>query len=162
MAGRLVDWDDDQVHNDYSTESVAAQIQTDPTDGSHVWFINGSSKLVHYNLNNKTQYENGTTQDYQFYNTLLTTPENFLVIPGFTHTGGTITVKPHMLVLTSNTLVSWFVGFSGSPDENDPNADVTYFNYTYPFADYPSRTVYAEITGQAAVVGTAGSTYFGD
>lgn len=160
----LIDWDDDQVHNDYSSESIAAQAQTDPTNGGYVWFVNSSNKLVHYDLNTKKQYENGTTADYMFYNDKLTTPENFLAIPSFTYQDSALatkTVKAQLLVLTTNTLVSWFIGHTGSPDENDPLADVTYFDYPYPYTDYPYRTIYAEMTGQAAV-SAGGNAYFGD
>lgn len=164
----LLDYDDDQVHNDYSTESIASAVQVDPTDGTSIWFINATNVLAKYSLNTKTQMESSTshTHDWEFYNDKLTTPDNFIIIPGFTYSDSnlnTVTVKPHIIVINDSSLVCWFISgtYSGSPDENNPLADIVYRDYKYPYTDYPSRTIYAELTGQAAV-SAGNSTYFGE
>ena len=162
----LIDYDDDQVHNDYSSESIAANIQVDPTDAASIWFINSTNVLAKYNLNTKTQMESSTTHlhDWEFYNDALTSPDNFIIIPGFTYTDSSLsvkTVKPQIIVINDATLLCWYIGYSGSPDENNPNADIVYQDYKYPYDDYPSRTIYAELTGQAAV-SAGGNSYFGE
>lgn len=64
----LIDWDDDDVHNDYSCEydenASVAGFATDPVDTGKVWFTQtADGKLTRYDLAMKQQYETGPETD---------------------------------------------------------------------------------------------------
>lgn len=57
----LIDYDDDEVHNDFSTgvgdTQRAVGLATDPSNGSKVWFVNADMILARQDLNTKEQIE---------------------------------------------------------------------------------------------------------
>lgn len=66
----LVDWDDDGVHNEWSTDDakddnvkLARALATDPTDASKVWWVD-SEKIVRYDLNTNEQLESFVEAKY--------------------------------------------------------------------------------------------------
>ena len=139
----LVDWDDDGVHNDYSTEEAGAPaFAVDPADSSKLWYVSADGKLVRYDLNTLKQLEQGDgTQDWHFQHPRLTAPENLLITAQQTYSkpdGTSVTVKPYIFMIDSDELRAFRL---------DTN--------------YLWREAYYQMTGQAAVASGV-EKYFGE
>lgn len=151
----LIDWDDNQAHNDYGTLTSCLGWATDPSDGTKAWFITvggdgndddeDDGSVVRYDLNDKSRLENsGSTKDWQFSSDRLpAAPTALLVTPATTYTSGAgadRAVKPYVFLLTA-----------GAPGA------LRAFRLDRPLR----REAYAEMRGQAAVAGGA-RLYFGE
>jgi hypothetical protein len=136
----LVDYDDDGVHNDWSTETAGAlSFQTQPGAANLMWFINADGKLVRHDLNTKQQFETGATKDWEFSHDLLTTPEVMLITEAgaYENSVGAVEIKPYIWMLQDGVLIGFRL-----------------FNYLY-------REAFASLNGQAAVASGV-EQYFGE
>lgn len=140
----LVDYDDDQVHNDWSTDDAALSLVMDPNDSTKLWWCDGA-KLVRHDLTTKTQLETShnpdETDDWFFtgqfpagdvVSLLSTVPQ----VIGYA--GGEKTMASYLIMSFDNHLAAVRLD--------------TYLMY---------RKSYAELNGQAAVVAGA-IAYFGE
>ena len=135
----LVDWDDDGVHNDWSTDDAALSLVTDTKSIDHVWWVDGT-KVVRHNLNTKQQvetYVSGTQQDWMFKTDKPLTPNKCMTMTLPT-TIGTVTVGPYV-----------FVGGASS---------ISAFRLDDRWLYRPS---FSEVNGQGAVV-AGNEEYFGE
>lgn len=136
----LVDWDDNEVHNNWSTDDPALSFAVDTGDSTKVWWVDGE-KIVRHNLNNKTQLETGTTEDWGFNGTGLTgAPKVMQVTYPQTYgtTAGDVSILPYVFVAYSGKLTVFRLD--------------TYWLY---------RPSYVEVNGQGAVV-AGPEEYFGE
>lgn len=138
----LIDYDDDQVHNDWSTESAGSLgFQTDLVDSTQMWYLSASGKLVRYDLNTKEQLEKGDgSQDWHFQHSSLAAPDALLVTRPVNYTsssGSSVEVKPYLFLIQDGQLLA------------------------FRLQSYLYREAYADIRGQAAV-STGVEFYFGE
>lgn len=145
----LIDWDDDQMHNDFGTETAITSLIGDPIDSAFVWFTRADGVLVRLDLNNIKQLEtNGEEsggEDWEINGVGLDTLTYCISTPSFSYTntsGTSVTVDAFMFVSGPGFLKAIRM---------DP---VSLERVT-------KREVYAEMHGQAAVTGGA-LTYFGE
>ena len=138
----LIDYDDDQVHNDWSTEDAGALgFQTEYADATQMWYLSPAGKLVRYDLNTKEQLEKGDgSKDWHFQHASLVAPDALLLTQPVTYTtstGSTVEVKPYIFLIQDGQLLAFRLE-----------------NYLY-------REAYADIRGQSAV-STGVEFYFGE
>ena len=140
----LVDYDDDQAHNDYSSgvgdNMRAVSVASDPTNSAYLWFINSDGLLVRHNLNTHQQLETGSGNDWNMENAKIGSPEQLYITQQFTYQDADLvshTVKPYAFLLQGGKLLAWKLE-----------------RYLY-------REVYATVNGQAAVV-EGPQMYFGE
>lgn len=110
----LVDWDDSEVHNDWSSGEGdtmrATSLQVDPTDGSKIWFTDVNNKLVRHDLNTHEQLDQGTTEDWNFSNLALTAPEKLWISQEMTYQDAALashTIKPYIFLINGGKLLAW-------------------------------------------------------
>lgn len=145
----LIDWDDDQMHNDFGSQDTIMSLVGDPTDGAYAWFVRADGVLVRYDLNNIEQLEtNGGEEggeDWEINGVGLDQLSYNIITPTFTYTnslGADQTINPFMFVL-------------GPTFVKALRMDLTHLDRI------TKRQVFAELNGQAAVTGGA-LTYFGE
>ncbi len=140
----LVDYDDDGVHNDWSTDDAAQALAFDPSDSTKLWWCDGA-KLVKHDLTTKTQLETShnpdETDDWFFDGSFPAgNVVSMISVPSqvIGYDGGEKTMAPYLILGFDNHLACIRLD--------------TYLMY---------RKSYAELNGQGAVV--AGSVaYFGE
>lgn len=136
----LIDYDDDEVHNDYSVnDGVPASFMADPNTSTKVWWADGL-KLVQHDLTDKSQLESGTGSEDWVYGGLGSSPDGLVITLPQTIPDGTSekTMLPYALIAYSGGIAAF---------RFDP-----YMMY---------RVSYSEVNGQGAVVGGT-LEYFGE
>lgn len=146
----LVDYDDDQVHNDYGSVDGIISFAADTSDASKLWWVDATNKLVRMDINTKQVLETeSAANDWNIVSKELTSMKDHsavFITPFVQYTrenGDVVTVRPYL-----------FTGNVISASEGPLIAfrlDDTYFY----------RDAYCEVNGQGAVVdGT--QEYFGE
>lgn len=135
----LVDWDDDEVHNDWTTDDAALGFAADTKDITKLWWTDGT-KVVRHDLNTKQQIEsiNGEKiEDWMFDSNVALAGGRALTMTLPTTIGG-MSLAPYVFVGKTNSICAFRL------DDH----------WLY-------RPSFNEVNGQGAV--TAGSEkYFGE
>jgi hypothetical protein len=137
----LIDFDDDQVHNDYSTETAGCQgMQTDLTDATEMWYVSAAGKLVRYNLNTLQQLESTAGNDWSFTHPSLSAPSALLITAPLSYTDANanpVDVLPYVFMIQGSQLLAFRL-----------------YKYLY-------REAFAELNGNGAVA-SGSEFYFGE
>lgn len=146
----LVDYDDDQVHNDFGSVDGIISFAADTSDASKLWWVDATNKLVRMDINTKQVLETeGTSNDWNIISkefALMRDHGSVFVTPFVQYAkenGDMVTVRPYLF--TNN-----FVSSTEFPLICF-RLDSTYF----------FRDAYCEVNGQGAVVDGA-QEYFGE
>jgi hypothetical protein len=103
----LIDYDDDQVHNDYGTENGLLYLFADPTDSAKLWWLDSTGKIVRWDMNTKQTLETeAITNDWNLTCKEFTTLQDsgqLFVSPPVTYSkedGTSVSVKPYVFART--------------------------------------------------------------
>jgi streptogramin lyase len=137
----LIDYDDDQVHNQYGTDGDGAlSFQTEYGDTTKMWYLSGSGLLVRYDLNTLQLFEKGTGNDFNFTHPELGNPDALLITQPVTYqdpAGNTVNVLPYVILIQDGKLLAFRL-----------------YRYLY-------REAFSELNGQGAV-SSGVELYFGE